>query len=75
MTIIIVLIDNTSQVLGIFINYIAIHNIAISLGYQLRPISSPTSDVCIVYNFRKETYNGYRYVYRSEDGLSVRRNR
>ena len=51
--IIIVLIDTTSQILGIFIYYTAMHYMAISLGYQFRPISSPSSDVCIVYNFRK----------------------
>jgi len=69
--IVIVLIDNTSQVLGIFIYYTAIHNIV--SNFPRIPVSTDVqSNIrrmhCL--QLSQKPCSSYSYVYRSEDEMA-----
>jgi hypothetical protein len=75
MIIIIVLIDNTSQVLGIFINYTSMHNIV--SNFPRLPVSADIqSNIRPTHCLRlsQKPCNSYGYVYRSVDDFGVHRN-
>ena len=70
-----VLIDNTSQDLGIFIYYTAMHNIV--SNFARLPVSTDIqSNIrCMHYlQLSQKACCSYRYVYRYEDGFGVHRN-